>query len=62
MDRFRFETKDGRTVITPLPDKFSYFCKFDQLQGIIGNPKQVRVAKKDSCYLPAPQLIKRNSN
>lgn len=62
MDKFRFETKNGEMKIAPRPEVSSYFYKFDQMQGIIANPGQARVSKEESCYIPASQLIKRNSN
>lgn len=50
---------DGKRYMVVFPkEQFSYFCKFDQLQGIVGNPKGIRIAKKDSCYRPASRLIK----
>lgn len=60
MDKIVFDTKDGKVVFTPRSDKFSYFYKFNQLQGIVGNSGGLRYSKAASCYVPANKLLKKN--
>lgn len=60
MNRFHFHTKDGKTIITLTQNNESYFFKFDQIQGIVGNPKQTQIPLQDTCYAPVSKLIKRN--
>lgn len=60
MDKIVFETKDGNVILNPRSDKFSYFCKFDQLRGIVGNSGGPHYSKANSCYVPAKELLKKN--
>ena len=43
---------DVRTVAQPLPpeEKFSYFCKFDELPGSMICPDVPLLSRKESCY------------
>ncbi len=41
-------------------NRFSTFCTFNELQGIVGNNGGKRLSKSESCYVPAKELLGRN--
>lgn len=56
MEKFIIDTNAKNTEAVVTPDKYSYFCKFDQLRGIVCSIGGPQYSIKDSCYIPMEEL------